>query len=33
MKAALLSAAEKFKELGAALESISIPDHSLGTAI
>jgi amidase len=33
MKSAVLSAAEKFKELGAIVESVSIPDHLLGTAI
>jgi amidase len=33
MKSAVLSAAGKFKELGATVESVSIPDHLLGTAI
>ncbi|RDI85260.1 hypothetical protein Vi05172_g4713 [Venturia inaequalis] len=33
MKTAVLSAAQKFKHLGATLENVSIPDHALGTAI
>lgn len=33
MKTAVLSAAEKFKDLGATVEDVSIPDHLLGTAI
>ncbi|TID13767.1 putative amidase protein [Venturia nashicola] len=33
MKTAVLSAAEKFKQLGATVENVSIPDHLLGTAI
>jgi amidase len=33
MKAAVLSAAEKFRTLGATIENVSIPDHLIGTAI
>lgn len=33
MKSTVLCAAEKFKELGAEVENVSIPDHLLGTAI
>ncbi|PGH16035.1 hypothetical protein AJ79_02015 [Helicocarpus griseus UAMH5409] len=33
MKKLVLSAAWKFKELGATVEEVSIPDHNLGTAI
>jgi amidase len=33
MRKAVLAAAEKFKELGATVESVSVPDHLVGTAI
>ncbi|KAF1815656.1 amidase signature enzyme [Eremomyces bilateralis CBS 781.70] len=33
MKTAVLSAANRFKELGATVAEVSVPDHNLGTAI
>jgi amidase len=33
MKETVLSAAMRFKELGATVEEVSVPDHNLGTAI